>query len=63
MFPELHERFRQSDYLSMEQTFTTHIVSLFIYDAPIELAAQIFGLFLVDGGQTIVDLSAALVES
>ena len=62
-FPALHERFLTSDYLSMEQTFTTHIITLFIYDAQIEIAASIFSLFLIDGCQVIVDLSAALVET
>lgn len=61
-FPELHERITESDYLTMESTFTSHIITLFIYDAPPEIAVRIFELFLVDGAQVIVDLSASLIE-
>jgi hypothetical protein len=48
-FPLLHRRFEESQYLSMESTFTTQLITLYTYDAPIEISTRIFELFLIEG--------------
>lgn len=62
-FPDLHQRFEHSEYLSIEATFTTHIMSLYIYDARLDIATHLFEIFLVEGHQVIVDLCASLIEA
>ena len=61
-WPKLHQRMQSDEYLSMESTFTSQIITLYIYDAPLEIATRIFELFLLDGAQIIVDLIAGLID-
>ena len=46
----------------MESTFTSQVITLYIYDAPLDIATRIFELFLLDGAQVIVDLIAGLID-
>ena len=46
----------------MEATFTSQVITLYIYDAPLEIATKIFEMFLVDGAQLIADLLVNLIE-
>jgi hypothetical protein len=48
-FPQFYQRVEHSEYLSLESTFTTQLITLYSYDAPVEIATRIFELFLVDG--------------
>lgn len=47
----------------MEAAFTSQIITLFIYDAPLPIATRIFEMFLVEGEQVILDLIAGLIET
>lgn len=38
------------------------MITLYIYDAPLDIATRIFELFLLDGAQVIVDLIAGLID-
>jgi hypothetical protein len=38
------------------------VITLYIYDAPLDIATRIFELFLLDGAQVIVDLIAGLID-
>lgn len=49
--------------MSLESTFTTQLITLYSYDAPVEIATRVFELFLIDGAQVIVDLAASLIEA
>jgi len=48
-FPQFYQRVENSEYLSLESTFTTQLITLYSYDASVEIATRIFELFLVDG--------------
>ncbi len=61
-WPKLHERFQSEDYLTIEAAFTSHVITLYIYDAPFSIATRIFELFLLEGAQIIVDITVSLIE-
>lgn len=61
-FPKLWDRFQTEDCLTVEAAFTSHVITLFIYDAPFEIATRVFELFLVEGPQVIVDICAAMIR-
>lgn len=61
-WPKLHHRMISDEYLSMESTFTSTIITLYIYDAPLEIATRIFELFLIEGAQIIVDIIVSLID-
>lgn len=61
-WPKLHQRLLSDEYLSMESTFTSQVITLYIYDAPLDIATRIFELFLLDGAQIVVDLIAGLID-
>jgi hypothetical protein len=61
-WPRLHHRMHTDEYLTMEATFTSQVITLYIYDAPLEIATKIFEMFLVDGAQLIADLLVNLIE-
>lgn len=46
----------------MEAAFTSQLITLFIYDAPLPIATRIFEMFLVEGEQVILDFIAGLIE-
>lgn len=48
--------------MTIEAAFTSHVITLFIYDAPFDLATRIFELFLLEGPQVIVDIAAAMID-
>jgi hypothetical protein len=47
--PELHLHFQHDEYMTMEAAFTSQLITLFIYDASVEVSDRIFELFLLDG--------------
>ena len=62
-WPKLHKRFKSEYFLTLEASFTSQIITMYIYDAPMPLATRIFDIFLLDGAQVIVDLIVKLLET
>ena len=48
-WPKLYDRFQNEECLTVEAAFTSHIITLFIYDAPFDIATRILELFLLKG--------------
>jgi hypothetical protein len=46
----------------MAASFTSQLITLFIYDHDIEAAVKLFELFLIDGEKVLVDLLAGMIS-
>ena len=46
---------------SIEAAFSSHVITLFIYDANLDTSISIFEMFLVFGSQVILDVLAFMV--
>ena len=52
--PKVFRHMELDEHVTFEASFSSQIITLFIYDAPFEVATRIFELFLLDGDRAIV---------
>ena len=45
----------------MNASFSSQLITLFIYDHDIEAAVKVFELFLLDGEKVLVDIMAGMI--
>ena len=53
---EVYTHLMQEEGFTMEASFSSHIITSFIYDLPFDTAKLIFELFLLEGEQAIIDI-------
>jgi hypothetical protein len=58
---EVFHHLDEDEAVTMEASFSSQIITCFIYDVPFPLAMRIFELFLVEGEQVILDLLAGMI--
>lgn len=59
--PKLFEHLSEFECFSIEAAFSSHVITLFIYDANLDTSISIFEMFLVFGSQVILDVLAFMV--
>jgi hypothetical protein len=59
---EVWEHLDAEEFVSMEASFSSQIITSFIYDAPMNIAEHVFECFLLEGEQALVDIIAGLVK-
>ena len=53
---------QQQQVATMAASFSSQLITLFIYDMPFDAAIRVFELFLLDGEQVLVDLLAGMIQ-
>ena len=52
---------KKQQFATIGGSFSSHLITLFIYDNEFESATKVFELFLLDGEQVLVDLIAGMI--
>ena len=52
---------QEQQIATMNASFSSQLITLFIYDHDIEAAVKVFELFLLDGEKVLVDLMAGMI--
>ena len=60
--PKVFRHMELDEHVTFEASFSSQIITLFIYDAPFEVATRIFELFLLDGDRAIVDFIGSMID-
>ena len=57
----VYQHFHKQETTTMGASFSSCLITLFIYDSDFSVATKIFELFLLDGEQVLVDLLAGMI--